>query len=83
MCSRQSLSLKLALSGDWQLKRRSQPMSSGPKVVIIRVCRQVMITPHVSAMSLPHQVAHNFVTNMELFIEDQPLRYPFNWDEGY
>ncbi|KAE9040540.1 hypothetical protein PR003_g4958 [Phytophthora rubi] len=43
----------------------------------------VLLTPHVSALSLPEEVADVFVKNLELRLKDQPLQYAVDWANGY
>jgi phosphoglycerate dehydrogenase-like enzyme len=43
----------------------------------------VLITPHVSALSLPEEVADVFVKNLELRLQEQPMLYPVDWADGY
>ncbi|EGZ20344.1 hypothetical protein PHYSODRAFT_350536 [Phytophthora sojae] len=43
----------------------------------------VLLTPHVSALSLPEEVADVFVKNLELRLKDQPMLYPVDWANGY
>ncbi|GMF37690.1 unnamed protein product [Phytophthora fragariaefolia] len=43
----------------------------------------VLITPHVSALSLPEEVADVFVRNLELRLKDLPMLYPVDWADGY
>jgi len=57
-----------------------EPLPASSALWGLAAQRKVVITPHVSAMSLPDQVAHNFVTNMELFLDQKPLQYEFDWE---
>ncbi|KAG2774812.1 hypothetical protein JG687_00004111 [Phytophthora cactorum] len=43
----------------------------------------VLLTPHVSALSLPEEVADVFVKNLDLRLKDQPMLYPVDWSNGY
>ncbi|KAG6576260.1 Glyoxylate/hydroxypyruvate reductase A [Phytophthora cinnamomi] len=43
----------------------------------------VLLTPHVSALSLPEEVADVFVRNLELRLNDEPMLYPVDWANGY
>lgn len=43
----------------------------------------VLLTPHVSALSLPEDIADVFVRNLDLFLVRQPLLYPVDWSRGY
>ncbi|KAG3167491.1 hypothetical protein PI126_g3773 [Phytophthora idaei] len=43
----------------------------------------VLLTPHVSALSLPEEVADVFAKNLDLRLKDQPMLYPVDWSNGY
>lgn len=44
---------------------------------------KVLLTPHVSALSLPEDVADVFVRNLDLFLSKQELLYSVEWSKGY
>ncbi|RLN56337.1 hypothetical protein BBJ28_00001535 [Nothophytophthora sp. Chile5] len=43
----------------------------------------VLLTPHVSALSLPDEVADVFLKNLNLRLAEQPMLYPVDWSNGY
>lgn len=43
----------------------------------------VIITPHVSAISYPDDVARLFVENLSSYLEGKPLRFKVDLDKGY
>ncbi|GMF10314.1 unnamed protein product [Phytophthora lilii] len=43
----------------------------------------VLLTPHVSALSLPEEVADVFVQNLKLRLNQQPMQYSVDWTNGY
>ncbi|KAG7393011.1 hypothetical protein PHYPSEUDO_013499 [Phytophthora pseudosyringae] len=43
----------------------------------------VLLTPHVSALSLPDEVAYVFVKNLDLRLKNQSMLYPVDWANGY
>ena len=43
----------------------------------------VIVTPHVSALSRPQDIASCFKENYELFLTKKPLKHLVNWDEHY
>ncbi|ETM50835.1 hypothetical protein L914_05236 [Phytophthora nicotianae] len=43
----------------------------------------VLLTPHVSALSLPEEVADVFVKNLDLRLKNQPMLYSVDWANGY
>jgi len=44
---------------------------------------KVIITPHVSALSLSSQTVKAFLENLNNYLESKPLNYQVNWDSGY
>ena len=44
---------------------------------------KVLITPHISAETRPHDLVSVFVGNYRKFIRGQPLDYVIDWDQGY
>jgi len=52
----------------------SSPLWTHPKV---------KITPHVSAVSLPGDVAEVFTENLELYVDGKGLKYEVKWEKGY
>ncbi|KAF4037173.1 D-isomer specific 2-hydroxyacid dehydrogenase NAD binding domain [Phytophthora infestans] len=53
---------------------RESPLWSHPSV---------FLTPHVSALSLPEEVADVFVKNLDLRMKNEPLLYSVDWANGY
>jgi len=47
------------------------------------VMYKVIITPHVSALSLSSQTVKAFLENLNNYLESKPLNYQVNWDSGY
>ncbi|XP_057299120.1 glyoxylate/hydroxypyruvate reductase A-like [Hydractinia symbiolongicarpus] len=43
----------------------------------------VILTPHVSGMSLTQEVVDFFVENVKLYENGQPLNHVFSWSKGY
>eukprot|EP00644_Phytophthora_capsici_P017912 jgi/Phyca11/126285/e_gw1.62.184.1 len=43
----------------------------------------VLLTPHVSALSLPEEVADVFVKNLDRRLQEQEMLYPVDWANGY
>ncbi|XP_076809226.1 uncharacterized protein in proB 3'region-like [Clavelina lepadiformis] len=43
----------------------------------------VTITPHSSGPTQPNFVKEGFLKNLQLYIENQPLQYVFDWEKGY
>eukprot|EP01124_Arcella_intermedia_P005382 TRINITY_DN13180_c0_g1_i2.p1 TRINITY_DN13180_c0_g1~~TRINITY_DN13180_c0_g1_i2.p1 ORF type:complete len:352 (+),score=54.84 TRINITY_DN13180_c0_g1_i2:152-1057(+) len=43
----------------------------------------VTITPHISALSLSHQVVSIFKANLQRYLQNETLLYLVNWDQGY
>ncbi|KAG7397478.1 hypothetical protein PHYBOEH_000698 [Phytophthora boehmeriae] len=54
-----------------------------PKESALWTHPSVHLTPHVSALSLPEEVADVFVRNLELQLANKPLLYPVDWTKGY
>lgn len=44
---------------------------------------QIVLTPHISAISRPKELAECLATNLELYDTNQPLNGLINWNEGY
>lgn len=44
---------------------------------------KIVVTPHVSALSRPEDIAECFVTNLDLCLQDKPLQNLVNWKESY
>jgi phosphoglycerate dehydrogenase-like enzyme len=44
---------------------------------------KVVITPHVSGVPFPKDISDVFIENLELYENNQQLKYVYNWDEGY
>lgn len=44
---------------------------------------RVVMTPHVSATSFPEDVAEVFVSNLNAFLQDEPMQYAVDWASGY
>jgi phosphoglycerate dehydrogenase-like enzyme len=44
---------------------------------------RVMITPHISAVSYPSDVASVFVKNLEHWVQGEPLEHEVRWENGY
>jgi len=43
----------------------------------------VVISPHVSSVTLDFQVAKVFGDNFDRFVQEQPLKYVLDWTKGY
>jgi phosphoglycerate dehydrogenase-like enzyme len=43
----------------------------------------VLLTPHVSALSLPEDIADVFVRNLDLHLAQEPLQFSVDWTRGY
>ncbi|DAZ97597.1 TPA: hypothetical protein N0F65_002216 [Lagenidium giganteum] len=43
----------------------------------------VSITPHLSAISFPEDVATVFIDNLNRFLANEPLQFAFDWSRGY
>ena len=44
---------------------------------------KITITPHISALSRPEDIAECFSDNFKLFLEKKPLLNLVNWNECY
>ncbi|KAF6023388.1 hypothetical protein EB796_018305 [Bugula neritina] len=44
---------------------------------------QVTVTPHVAAVTMPHQVAEVIAENLHNYANDRPLNYLIDWNKGY
>ena len=43
----------------------------------------VIISPHISSVTLDFQVAKVFGDNFDRFVQEQPLKYLLDWSKGY
>ncbi len=43
----------------------------------------VVITPHVAALSLSEASADSFLTNLDRFLKKEPLLYTVDWEKQY
>jgi len=43
----------------------------------------VLISPHISSVTLDFQVADVFGENFDRFVQEQPLKYVLDWTKGY
>ncbi|KAL7644102.1 UNVERIFIED_CONTAM: hypothetical protein RMT77_004925 [Armadillidium vulgare] len=44
---------------------------------------KVLVTPHTSALSRPVDVVTSFLSNLELYLKNQPLKNVINFERGY
>ncbi|KAL3661035.1 hypothetical protein V7S43_014051 [Phytophthora oleae] len=54
-----------------------------PKESLLWTHPSVLLTPHVSALSLPEEVADVFVKNLDRRLKEQEMLYPVDWTNGY
>jgi len=44
---------------------------------------KIIITPHMSALSRPQDIASCFKENLDLFLAEKPMKFQVNWNETY
>lgn len=78
-------SLLTALAQGWLTKAVLDvfPVEPLPQSSKLWTHPQVIITPHISAPSLPADVAGVFMANLELHAAGEALRFAVDWEKGY
>jgi len=54
-----------------------------PKESLLWSHPSILITPHVSALSLAEDVVDVFLMNLEHYLSKSPLKYQVDWQKGY